>query len=251
MTKRLGIIQTRGLGDIIIALPIARWWADRGWEPYWPICEQWVEQMTATAPWVKWIPITPDHGPFFWDTPQQRLKNFGCDEIICLYQALTGHPEFSSTAYFQHTGFDQYKYIAAGVPFLEKWNLARCLTRNPEREQQLYDRKITNPNYVVAHLESSEHRVEFDPSWLPPGWDLVEITSEGWIFDWLKIIEGAQSVVMTDSCMSNLVDQLGLGEDRYYIPLHHIGLTPVFGHHWHWLENPQLDPRARTIGVAR
>ncbi len=249
--KKLGIIQTRGLGDIVIALPIARWYADQGWHPHWPICEQWVEQMTAVAPWVKWIPITPDHGPFFWDTPMERLKNFKCDEIICLYQALTGHPEFSSTAYFQHTGFDQYKYIAAGVPFLEKWNLARCITRNLEREQALYDRVVKNPNYVVAHLQSSEHRVDLDPALIPEGWDLVEITNEGWIFDWLTVIERAQSIVMTDSCMSNLVDQLGLGDDRYYIPLHHIGLTPVFGQHWHWLENPRLSPQARTIGVGR
>ena len=248
--KKLGIIQTRGLGDIIIALPIAHHYKQEGWEIYWPVVENWVEQLTSVAPWVKWIPVTPDQGSFFYEIPLQRLKNFKCDEILPLYQALTGE-KFHEEVYFQHTKFDQYKYIRAGVPFKEKWNLANCITRNPEREQAMYNLKVKNPNYVVTHLDASSGRVEWDSSMVPEGWDIIDITPEGYIFDWLKIIEGAQSIVMTDSCMANLVDQLGLGDDRYFIPLHHIGLTPVQGQLWTWLTNPKLSPTATTIGIPR
>ena len=249
MKKRLGIIQSRGLGDIIIALPIARHYYEQDWDVFWPITESWVEQMTAAAPWVKWIPVTPDPGAFFYDIPMQRLKNFKCDEVIPLYQALTGH-KFHDEVYFQHTKFDQYKYIRADVPFYKKWTLNQCITRDPVREQTMYDQKVTNPLYVVTHLEASSGRIEWDSSMVPEGWDVVDITPEGYIFDWLKIIEGAQSIVMTDSCMANLVDQLGLGDDRYFIPIHHIGLTPVQGQLWTWLPNTKLSPSARTIGMS-
>jgi len=53
--------------------------------------------------------------------------------------------------------------------------------------------------------------------------------------DWLGVIEGAQSLIMVDSVYANLVDQLGLGDDRYFIQRSHVGLTPVLGQHWTWL----------------
>jgi hypothetical protein len=233
--KKLGLIQTRGLGDIVISLPIARYYHDQDHQVYWPIVDSWVPQMERAVPWVKWIPIPVDSGPFFYDVPMQRLKNFKVDQVICLYQALTGH-KFHEEVYFQHTKFDQYKYIQAGVPFLKKWSLAECITRDPVREQALYDSVVSNPNYVVLHLEGSDHRAQFDTSIIPPEWQIIEITEQSdSIWDWLKVLEGAQSLVMVDSVFSNLVDQLNIGEDRYFIPRSHIGLTPVQGQLWTWL----------------
>jgi len=250
MGKKLGLIQSRGLGDIIIGLPIANYYRRQGWEVLWPIAEPWAEMMARSAPWVKWIPITIDSGPFFYDVPMQRLKNFKCDEIICLYQALTGQ-DFHNEVYFQHTKFDQYKYLRAGVPFIEKWQLSQCITRDPVREQALYDRIVTNPNYVVVHLEGSDHRAGWDPSMIPAGWQTIEITNQQTpnIFDWLLILERAQSLVLVDSVFSNIVDQMSIGDDRYFIPRSHIGLTPVQGNHWTWLTNPNLSPHAKSIGV--
>lgn len=248
--KKLGIIQTRGLGDIIIALPIAKFYHDQGWHIHWPITDTWVEQLEHHAPWVKWIPVKADPGPFFYDIPMERLKNFKCDEILCLYQALSGHPEFSKEPYFQHTSFDQYKYIRAGVPFLNKWRLNECITRDADREQAMYDKVVTNDKYVVTHLTASHSTAGFDPNIIPADWQIIPVTNEGYIFDWLKIIEGAESIIMTDSVMSNLVDQLGLGTDRYYIPLNHIQLTPVFGHDWTWLDNPTIDPRTKIFQAS-
>jgi hypothetical protein len=237
MSKKLGIIQSRGLGDIVIALPIARWYHNQGWEIYWPIADEFMSSMTQGVPWIKWVPLTVDHNRYFYETPMERLKNFKCDEIIPLYQALSTHPEFSAVKYFQHTKFDQYKYIRAGVPFLEKWNLAPCIVRDPQREQALYDQLITNPNYVAVHLEGSDHTARWNPEMVPADWQIVYINNQtDSIFDWLKILEGAQSLVMVDSVFSNLVDQLGIGEDRYFIVRSHIGLTPVQGQDWTWLD---------------
>ena len=235
--KRLGIIQSRGLGDIVIALPIARHYHDQGWDIYWPICDQFVSSFQNSVPWVKWIPIPTDpQGRFFWDVPMERLKNFKVDETLCLYQALTGHPEFSAERWFQFTSFDQYKYIQAGVPFRAKWDLAQCITRDPQREGALYDRIVKNPNYAVVHLEGSDHKAKFDWSMIPEDWQVIEISQQtDSVWDWLKIIEGAQSIIMVDSVYANIVDQLGLGDDRYFIQRSHIGLTPVQLEHWNWL----------------
>jgi hypothetical protein len=237
-TRRLGIIQSRGLGDILIALPIARHYHDEGWEIIWPICQQFVEAVEAYVPWVKWVPVPTDpRGSFFYDVPMERLKNFKCDEILPLYQALTGHPEFSDELYFQLTSFDQYKYIRASVPFHKKWTLANCITRDLVREQRLYDEVITNPNYAVVHLEGSDHKANFDPSIIPADWQTVYITDRTRsIFDWITILEGAQSIVCVDSCIANMVDQLNMPNELYFIPRSHIGLTPVQGQHWTWVK---------------
>jgi hypothetical protein len=237
MTKKLGIIQSRGLGDFVIALPIAGHYHKEGWEIYWPILEEFVPSMTKAAPWVKWIPLPYDApGRYFWDIPMERLKNFRVDETLCLYQHLTGHP-FKDEKYFQATKFDQYKYLKAEVPFKEKWNLAPYITRDADKEQALYDLVVQNPEYVVVHLEGSDHKASFDASIIPEGWQIIEIKPlAGYtVFDWLKVLEGAQSLVMVDSVYANLIDQLGIGDDRYFIQRSHVGLTPVQGGHWTWL----------------
>jgi hypothetical protein len=239
MSKRekLGIIQSRGLGDIVISLPIAKWYYDQGHDIYWPICDQFYSSMAPVVPWVNWVRIPTDpQGLFFYDVPRERLRNLKVKEHICLYQALTGHPEFSAEKYFQHTKFDQYKYIKAQVPFLEKWKLAECISRNAEREQMLYDRLVQNENYVVYHLQGSDHRADFDRSIIPQGWQAIEIVEQtDCIWDWLKILEGAQSLIMVDSVFSNIVDQMNIGDDRYFIARSHIGLTPVYAQNWTWI----------------
>jgi hypothetical protein len=237
-SRKLGIIQSRGLGDIVIALPIARYYYEQGWEVVWPICDTFMDNVVDYVPWVKWVPIPVDpQGRFFYDVPMERLRNFKCDEILPLYQHLTGH-DFSQELYFQYTSFDQYKYLRAGVPFLNKWRLADCITRHPDREQRLREQLVTNPLYALVHLEGSDHKAQFDPSIIPPDWQTIYIT-EGLtksIFDWCDLLDHAQSIICVDSCMANLVDQLALGEDRYFIPRSHIGLTPVQGQHWNWVK---------------
>ena len=233
----LGIIQSRGLGDLVIALPIARYYYDQGRPIYWPIDERFLWDMQQGVPWVNWIPVPYDPpGRYFYDIPVQRLRNLKITDHLCLYQHLTNH-RFSEEKYFQYTSFDQYKYIRAGVPFLEKWNLARCIQRNPEREQSLKQRLVTNPNYVVAHLAGSDTRATFDPAIIPPDWQLIEIEPQpGYsIWDWITLINDAQSIVCIDSVYANLVDQLALGTDRYFIQRSHIGLTPVHGQDWTWI----------------
>ena len=234
---KLGIIQSRGLGDIVIALPIARYYHDQGWEVHWPICREFLPHVTTHVPWINWHAVTTDSGSFFYDQPVNILNNLQCHEILCLYQALTGHL-FHEELYFQHTSFDQYKYIKAAVPFLNKWKLSDCITRDLAAEQLLYDSlKITKP-YAVVHLEGSDHRAEFDYATIPTDWQTVTITPNltTSIFNWLTVLESADSIVCVDSVFANLVDQMNMQNDKYFIARSHIGLTPVLGQDWTWVK---------------
>ena len=247
---KLGIIQSRGLGDIVIALPIALHYHKEGWEVLWPVCEEFYPSVKDHAPWIKWIPIPTDSkGAFFYTEPELRLKNFKCDEILCLYQALNIRPELSQQPFFQIQHFDEFKYSKAGVPFLDKWRLDQCITRNPQKEQELYDQVVANPNYVVYHTQGSTYSCSADLSSIPPEWQQIEITPRpGYsVFDWLKIIEGAQAVILLDSVFSNLVDQLKIDVDKYWIPRSHIHLTPVMGTQWTILEPPIDSLAAKPI----
>jgi hypothetical protein len=239
--KKIGIIQSRGCGDIVIALPIARHYHNEGWSVYWPICEEFHSNFKDTVPWVTWVPIPKDSGSFFYDVPLARLNELKVENAICLYQALTGHPELVGRQEFQITKFDQLKYHAAGVPFLDKWKLDECITRNPEREQALKDKLNLKEgeSYVVAHLEGSDHKATYDPSWIPKGWRVIEVTEQtDCVFDWLGVLEGAEAIIAVDSVISNIVDQLKITEqvDSYFIPRSHIHLTPVLGGTWTTLD---------------
>jgi len=235
--RRLGIVQSRGLGDIVIALPIAGHYRDQGWDIYWPIDEQFLPHVQHHAPWVHWIPIPVDpQGRYFYDVPMERLRNFRCDEIIPLYQHLTGHP-FSEERYFQYTSFDQYKYIRAGVNFLDKWRLAEYITRDPAEEARVFDSLVTQADYCVVHLEGSDHTAQFDPTIIPETWQTIYIRPgvTPSIFNYRQVLESAQSIICVDSCIANMVDQLKIPGDLYFIPRSHIGLTPVLAQDWTWL----------------
>ena len=142
-----GIIQSRGLGDILIALPIAHYYHKQGRQVIWPICEEFHSSVKESAPWVDWVPIPVDkQGHFFYSRPYFEIGRKGCTDFVCLYQSLTGHPELSGRSYFQIQKFDEHKYTAAMVPFINKWKLAECITRKPEREQEIYDQLVKHPN---------------------------------------------------------------------------------------------------------
>jgi uncharacterized SAM-dependent methyltransferase len=132
---------------------------------------------------------------------------------------------------------------------LHKWRLKECITRDDAREQRLYDQLVKQPLYYVTHTEGSSYKTEPDLSAIPEDWQRITITADKTesIFDWLKIIEGAQALIAIDSIIANMVDQLQLDIDKYWIPRSHIHLTPVLGSHWTILEPPADSIAAQKI----
>jgi len=264
MGIKRGIIQSRGLGDIIIALPIARHYFDQGDEIVWPVCEEFYSSVKDHVKWVNWVSIPADpEGKFFLETPLSVFKDWGVDpdEALYLYQFLNTVPELTDPEMFNILKFDQYKYQTAGVPFKKKWDLGRCVARSNEGELALQDRLkrdgLLGGRYAVVHLTGSSARVDqsivnwFDPAVKIINVDLYKTDS---IFDWIGVLERAEAIVCLDSAVANMVDQLGInGPELYWIRRSAWDLTPVQGEAWKFVptnlpiqEPTRVDPVKMT-----
>ena len=76
------------------------------------------------------------------------------------------------------------------------------------------------------------------------GFDVIEINDDGYVLDWLKIIEKAEMIIMTDSVMANIVDQLMIGKKKYFLQKNNIFFTPILNSNWEWIENKNMDPKS-------
>ena len=238
-----GIIQSRGLGDIIIALPIARHYWQQGEEIVWPICKEFYSSVKDHAAWVTWVPIDTDPaGRFFLDRPLEVFKEMEVDpdSALYLYHYLNTVPELTDPEMFNILKFDQYKYQTAGVPFRMKWDLGRSITRINAGELALKDRLeaagLLGKRYCVCHLTGSSARVDQSIiTWLDPAVKIinVDLYKTSSIFDWIGVLEGAEAVVCLDSAFANLVDQLNItGPELFWIRRSAWDLTPVLGNSW-------------------
>jgi hypothetical protein len=229
--KRLGLIQSRGIGDIIIALPIAKYYHDRGWRVCWPIDRRFLPSFQEAVDYVDFLPF--DFMPSvegFLMTPMRLLKAQACEPIIPLYSHLSG-TSVARQELFRSLKFDEYKYAIAGVPFSEKWRLS--IRRNRAREEALFQRVVRAEHYVVRQLEGSNCRLNGSGAGIPPEHQVIEIADlTDNIFDWLTILEKAQRLILIDSCFANLVDQLGLAVPKQFIFRSDLRFTPVMRGEW-------------------
>lgn len=229
--RKLGLVQARGLGDIIIALPIARYFHDRGWHVVWPIDRTFLTSFAPAVDYVEFLPFdfTADAEGFLL-TPMRLLKAAGCEKIIPLYSYLPGIA-IADPVLFKSLKFDEYKYAITEVPFGEKWNLA--LQRNPEREQALYDRLVRKERYVVRQLSGSDCRLQCDDPRVQQAEQVIEIEPlTDSIFDWLLLLEKASGLLLIDSCFSNLVEQLGIRTPKTFVFRSDVRSTPVLRGEW-------------------
>ena len=235
-----GIIQSRGLGDILIALPIARAYYERGEEIVWPICEEFYGSVKDSVDWVTWVPMkTDDRGSFFLEQPLKIFKYHGVDPntALYLYHYLNTVPELTDPELFNILKFDQYKYWRSGVPFRQKWTLDRCIARDPARETALRSAVgiVPGERYYVTSLRGSNFNAQIPLNWLDPAVKVVDVDQHitDSIFDWIGILEGAEAVVCVDSAVANMVDQLCIeGPELYWLRRSPWDLTPVLGSQW-------------------
>lgn len=280
MKPKIGFIQTRGMGDCIIALPITKWYSDRGYEVYLAHDERFCEGFQYAAPYCTFVPVPYSafkaeegiYNEYWFEIPFRLLRARGCDVIVSFPQhesIICSKPTTDkevvrrlqhriSNPYearaiqaqvYKHLKFDEYKYFVAQVPFKEKWNLS--INRNYAREMDLYT-KLVDPSrdLIVSHLEGSTLKVSLeDIQYDKSQCQLVNITSDvtSNIFDWLTIIEKADTLIMLDSVFFNLVDQLNLPNKKYFIRRSPIESTPVIGNDWEWI-NIEVPDRNNLFG---
>lgn len=261
---KIGFVQSRGVGDIIIAMPILKWYYNRGHDVHLVCDEQYVESLSYAFPYVTFHGIHDDEknlvgnisNPYWYETPKKILEDAGCVNIISfpyeevkyaenlppeLKHRIQG--EFESRAVAanitHHLNFDQFKYTIANVPFEEKWNLD--LRRNLTREYDLFKRVVKNPAcYMVSHTSVNNGNINIkidDYSFFKQMYgenlqiiELEKLTDN--IFDWLTVLQHATCIIAVDSSYVNLIDQLGFKNDKYFIQRSDLTFTPVLKEKW-------------------
>jgi hypothetical protein len=121
-----------------------------------------------------------------------------------------------------------------------------------EREQALFDSLHIKEDYVCVHDIGSNMAAPFEiPEHLTQGLRIVrveELTDSP--LDWRLTLERAQRLIMVDSCLSNLVEQINLKTEKYLILRGPIQYPPVYKNFWRHIfpAHPPLiqNPAAKT-----
>lgn len=266
MSLKIGIIQLRGAGDCLIAAPIAKYLYKKGMDIYWVIDQKFYEAFKYALPYVNFLPLSVEEktiqsnirNPYWFETPHKMLLDAGCDEVISFPYEETLHYEkigmpsriidpvairAKELRLAFHTTFDQFKYAVCNVPFEEKWNLD--IRRNLKREEEFYDKIIEKKDkpYVVSHLSGAMGRIEFNLNVKnliqEMGLDDHEIITitpiSDNVFDWITILEKCTCFIGIDSFYVNLVEQLNLKIQKFFIRRSPLNFTPVLRNNWDFL----------------
>jgi len=197
--RRLLIVQPGKVGDIIICLPIAKWYADRGYSVEWMCPKQYHHLFTYVD----------------YCHPVERASGF-YDKTIDISFGLN-HRSPSHRMWESRRGsldsFVTLKYEIAGVPVSEAFNLK--YNRNEQKEKELFKTLgLEGVDYAVAHgssdygsepvIDTVYRRVDFKP------------VSGYSIFDWYKVLENAKEIHCIDSSLLNFADRVDTNAKRYY-----------------------------------
>lgn len=245
--KRLGIIRPCKIGDLIISLPIGKYYYNKGYEVLWPIMSNYYEMFNeAAGHYIKFIPIL-DSTAFAVNLAKGVLIENKVNEILNLtFNVGTFSDENSIKFKKSHLRFDEFIYNLAEVPFEHKWNLE--IKRNIQAENKLFEKKIKTSKYSVGH---------FDVEYNKYGWQKGIATRQGYynlckkfiqnnlievlpdkefssLFYWIKILENAEELFLVDSGPFNLVEGLSIGKNKTLLikALDHPQGTPITKNKW-------------------
>ena len=227
--KTIGIIQPGKLGDLIICLPIAKYYYDKGYEVHWPIFYNFVSMMSEVVDYVNYIPISND----VYQCVPEAYDYFKKHKPTKLFDIAATFPGSKCTDEYVKLGdgfgdekFDQFKYRLCKVPFDLKWKLE--YNRNLNLEQKVYDNMVKTLKYDVVSTKHSRGEVNVK---FVSKLDIVTVNEDYNIFHWRKVLENAKCLALVDSAMANLVEQLNLPNRK--ILLRKPGQPiPVFKNTW-------------------
>jgi hypothetical protein len=236
MGRRIGFIQTRGIGDIIIALPIADYYEEAGWNVSWPIDASFLKMFQAIKPTIEFIPVdrAREDIDYFQNDPIRLLLERRCDRIVNLYSAFGGMNVVDARL-SSALKVDEYKYAVAGVPFERKWQLE--YERDLDREKALFEKLKIKGDYVCVHDRATYMASPFEiPHEFTRGLEVVKISPiTDSLFDWRLTLERATRLVMVNSSFANFVEPLGLTNDKILFLGEPAQLTPVFASGWRFV----------------
>lgn len=212
MRKKLGIILPGKIGDIIICLPIAKHYYDNGYDIYWPIYNELINNFKDYINYVNFIPTySPDR-----ITESFNLVNKHNCEVLDLSFTSPGSWHNENTKHYlsqKDRSFDEFRYFLANVDFQKKWTLS--IERKFEREEALYFNLVKKSRFCLIQKHSSDSKIEKDIDDSNYEGQIIEIKPYSQsVFDWIGIIEKSERILLIESCFTNLIDQLGIKNNK-------------------------------------
>lgn len=188
--KKLLLHQPGRFGDILICLPIARFYSS-DYEVHW-LCPKVYHSLFRNIDYC--VPV--------------EKPGTGYDKVIDLSFGIVTNSELQKWWLRTRDSWKSFviaKYKIAHVPLLFRWKLVWNRDRN--RENALYTR-ITNScgsDYSLVH-EKSAHRLSVTiPAENKVLFELIEDYN---IFDWFKVVLCAREIHCIDSSLANFVEIL-------------------------------------------
>jgi hypothetical protein len=235
---KIGFVQTSAIGDILIGIPAAKWYVDRGFDVFWPIDSLFIDFFSRAAPYINFLPVSNSLNGFdYWlGAPNLLLKDNNVKDIFTLYIYLgtnEGRLDFGQSLHLSESlKFDEYKYAIAEVPFSEKWNLV--IERDNISENIILEKISAHIPYTIVHEAPAGVRRSI-PENIPSDETTRIIKPEHLTaspLDWLAAFENASVIACEDSIFANLVEQRNLMNLKYLFLRSLIRNTPIFKNGW-------------------
>lgn len=196
--KRLLLHQPGKVGDMIICLPIAKYYANKGYQVDW-LCPKTYHDF---QPYIDYCTfITSPNGQY--------------DVSIDLSFGLVTTTRIHAMWIKRRGSLDSFvrlKYELANVPIDELRNLD--YKRNIEKENKLFDLLAPEKPYKLLHAQSDYgSAISVDGNVI----DFKPVDGFS-ILDWRKIIENASEIHCIDSSVANFVDCLDVEAKLFYHP---------------------------------
>ncbi len=228
------MIQPGAVGDIHLCLPIAKWYADQGYEIVWPVREKFMKHLRN-------IDYVTPHLLTGEDVDHDWLRS---DVIKCIGGVLN-EQKFDYVLNLADRGpgpmyqrmdenFEQAKYRQAQVPFEEKHRLDWVRFR--DNEDYIYEEFVGDSNapYAFVHATSS-HGEDVDLSFIQHRIVTCEDIGPDYnIFDWYRVIVDASEIYVTESSIWAFCDGIvnKTTPFRYLLPRDQMGSMTTISNNW-------------------
>lgn len=229
MKKAIGIVQPGRLGDIIICLPIAKYYSEQGYRVVWPVFDYLVKMLVDRIDYVEFVAVTSN----VYKCVEESKNILSKIDDVKIFDIAATFPDSNCTDEYVSLGdgfgeekFDEFKYRKCEVPFSEKWKLH--INWNEEMVDALYNSYVKSEKYVVVGLNHSKGKASIK---IETDKQIVELNENHNIFDWIKILKHAAAIVLVDSAMANLVEQVNLPNKKILVAKPNQP-TPTFKNAW-------------------
>tara|TARA_R100001594_G_scaffold138246_1_gene181761 strand:+ start:473 stop:1171 length:699 start_codon:yes stop_codon:yes gene_type:complete len=229
MGKSIGIIQPGKIGDIIILLPAAKYYHDRGYKVYWPIYDTYIDMFREVIEYVNFLPVTNN----VYTCINEAYSKLKEKSVTNIKDVAATFPDSTSTEEYVRLGdgltqnFDIFKYNILDVPIDEKWNFS--IKRDSLKENSVYQKLVKNNKYAVVNLKHSMGVVNVNLDF--GSGQVIYVNEEYNLFHWLTVLEKATTIALVDSAMSNLVEQMNINCKKILFTKHDKRL-PVLKNKW-------------------